>query len=306
MQMEMDFVTDVRAFFAADLLAASYPLPPASGDRHRDAHRILVDHWNARTRRIEARPRKVHWSRELRTREASIPLSIRAGLAMAEAELQGGASLQPRLSRSLNNRESNDLMLHDFGLHHIHLGTAPDARGPIARTGELLVVLIRPDDAYLVDVREHGCWSEHDLIEIVHANWPSVLAPFRLNIEPSSASVTPAQRANLRSRRMSTAIEMPDGTVYAGVGGGFVMSGANLNAIRWADITLRMAQEIENAMNGLEGQLASELTRTTGSIPEPVRLRLVELGEERAAIVIENADSPLPVCFEVPINWALE
>ena len=53
-------------------------------------------------------------------------------------------------------------------------------------------------------------------------------------------------------------------------------------------------------------QLAAELNRTTGSVPEPMRLRLVDLGEERAAIVIENADSALPVRFEVPINWALE
>jgi hypothetical protein len=304
--MELDFVTDVRALFAADLQAANYPLPPTTGDRYRDAHCVLVDHWNARVRRIESRARAVHWSRELRAREAAIAPAIRAGLAMAEAELQSGASLQSRLSRSLNDREFNDLMLHEFGLHHLHLGTAPDARGPIARTGDLLVVLVRPDDAYLVDVRAHGCWSQQDLIEIIHVNWPIVLAPFRINIEPSDSPVTSEQRANLRRRRMNAAIEMPDGTVYAGIGGGYVRSGANLDAVRWADITLCMAEEIEKSMTGIEPQLTAELTRTTGGVPDPIRLRLVDLGEERAAIVIENANSALPVRFEVPINWALE
>ena len=306
MQMEMDFVTDVRVMFAADLQAANYPLPATTGDRYRDAHCILVDHWNARVRRIEARPRAVHWSRELRAREATIAPAIRAGLTMAVTELESGASLQPRLSRSLNNREFNDLMLHDFGLHHLHLGTTLDRTRLITRTGDLLVVLVRPDDVYLVDVRAHGCWAQQDLIEIIHRNWPIVLAPFRLNIEPSDSPVTSEQRANLRQRRMNAAVEMPDGVVYAGIGGGFVRSRANLDAVRWADITLRMAQEIEKAMNGIEAQLAAELTRTTGAVPEPVRLRLAELGEERAAIVIENADSALPVRFEVPINWALE
>lgn len=306
MQIEMDFVTDVRLFYAADLQAVNYPLPTPTGDRYRDAHRICVDHWNARVRRIEVRPRAVHWSRELRAREAAIAPTIRAGLAMAETELRSGTSLQPRLSRSLNNREFNDLMLHDFGLHHLHLGTALDATGLITRTGDLLIVLVRPDDVYLVDVRAHGCWSQQDLIEIIHVNWSHVLAPFRINIEPSGQSVTSEQRANLRRRRMNAALEMPDGVVYAGIGGGHVCSGANLNAVRWADITLRMAEEIEKAMGGIESQLAAELTRTTGSVPEPVHLRLVDLGEERAAIVIENADSAVPVRFEVPINWAFE
>ncbi|MCW5801824.1 MAG: hypothetical protein KIT31_05510 [Deltaproteobacteria bacterium] len=225
---------------------------------------------------------------------------------MAEAELQTGTSLQPRLSRTLNNRAFNDLMLHEFGLHHLHLGTTLDPTGLITRTGDLLVVLVRPDDAYLVDVRSHGCWSQQDLIEIIHENWPSVLRPFRINIESSQSPVTSAQRENLRRRRMNAAIEMPDGTVYAGIGGGYVRSGASFDAVRWADITLRMAKEIENAMTGLESQLTAELTRTTGSVPKPIRLRLVDLGEERAAIVIENADSALPVRFDVPINWSLE
>jgi hypothetical protein len=197
-------------------------------------------------------------------------------------------------------------MLHDFGLHHLHLGTALDATGLIARTGDLLIVLVRPDDVYLIDVRAHGCWSQQDLIEIIHVNWSHVLAQFRINIEPSGQPVTSEQRANLRRRRMNAAIEMPDGVVYAGIGGGHVGSGANLNAVRWAGITLRMAEEIQKAMGGIEAQLAAELTRTTGSVPEPVRLRLVGLGEDRAAIVIENADSAIPVRFEVPINWALE
>lgn len=306
MQIEMDFVTDVGGLFAAELQAASYPLPTPTGDRYRDAHGICVDHWNARVRRIEPRPRVVHWSRELRAREVTIAPAIRAGVALAEAELQRGENVQPRLSRSLNNREFNDLMLHDFGLHHLHLGTALDTTGLFARTGDLLVVLVRPDDVYFIDIRAHGCWSQQDLIEIIHANWPDVLAPFRLNIEPSGQPVTSEQRATLRQRRMNAAIEMPDGVVYAGIGGGFVRTGANLDAVRWADITLRMAQEIEKAMSGLESQLIAELTRTTGGVPEPVRLRLVDLGAERAAIVVENADSALPVRFEVPINWALE
>lgn len=197
-------------------------------------------------------------------------------------------------------------MLHDFGLHHLHLGTTLARNGRITRTGDLLLVLVRPDDAYLVDVRAHGCWSDQDLIEIIHANWPHKLAPYRINIPPSGQPLTSAQRANLRRRRMNAAIEMPDGVIYAGIGGGHVWSGANLNAVRWADITLRMAQEIQKEVSGLGVQPAAELERTTGSVPDPVQLRLVELGEDRAWIVIANAGSTVPIRFDVPLDWSIE
>lgn len=74
------------------------------------------------------------------------------------------------------------------------------------------------------------------------------------------------------------------------------------SAVRWADSTLRMAEEIKKAINGIESQLAAELTRQ----PETCRAGAtspVDLGEERAAIDRERG---LAVRFEVPINWALE
>lgn len=39
------------------------------------------------------------------------------------------------------------------------------------------------------------------------------------------------------------------------------------SAVRWADSTLRMAEEIKKAINGIESQLAAELTRATGNVP---------------------------------------
>jgi hypothetical protein len=67
-----------------------------------------------------------------------------------------------------------------------------------------------------------------------------------------------------------------------------------------------MAQELEKAVSELEPQLTAELTRTIGNVPTPIQLRLAELGEENASIVVVNANSSKPVRFEVPINWAIE
>ena len=86
--------------------------------------------------------------------------------------------------------------------------------------------------------------------------------------------------------RGSAPIQMADGVVYSGVGGGIVGSGSNLRAIRWADITLHMAEELKKAASGLESQLTTEIARMTGSVPVPARLRLVELGEEKLATYV--------------------
>ncbi len=43
MQIESDFIEDVRAKLATDLQQLGYSLPVATGDRRKDAHRICVD-----------------------------------------------------------------------------------------------------------------------------------------------------------------------------------------------------------------------------------------------------------------------
>jgi hypothetical protein len=43
----------------------------------------------------------------------------------------------------------------------------------------VLILLAHLNDAYLIDVREHEHWSDQDLVEIVHTNWPAALAQHR-------------------------------------------------------------------------------------------------------------------------------
>ena len=91
-------------------------------------------------------------------------------------------------------------------------------------------MLVRDDDLYLLDIRAHGAWTDEDLVEIVHANWPDTIAHSRLRglTGPGLSSV---QRKNLRDRHMTTGVQVQDGTFYAGIGGGIVGSGDNFRAI---------------------------------------------------------------------------
>jgi len=131
--IETNFIEDIRAKFAAELQQLGYSLPSATGDAYNDAHRVCLDHWNAFARRIQARQRKVHRSSELRLREHLLHEPLRTGLLVVEQELIGGQDLTPRLSRKLKDRTFNDKMLHDWGLHHLHLGTATENDGFVKR-----------------------------------------------------------------------------------------------------------------------------------------------------------------------------
>lgn len=297
MLIEMSFFDDVRIGFSADLQRLGYDLPALTGHARNDAHRVCVDHWNAHARRIPVRPRTVHWSRELRSREASLSVEIRNGLAVVEREIQAGDDLTARLSRQLAKAKLKpDLMLNDWDIHHLHLDAAHRAGG----TAEILFVLVRPDAAYFIDVRHHGAWADGDLIEIVHANWPATIERFRSNALRLRHHLTDEQRRTLRSKHANSAIQMQDGTVYQAIGGGIVGSGANLKAVMWGDYILETAMLVEDFLRGQSDWLTGVVEHQTGPVPDRIKLGLAGLSKDHAVVLVESADPPF--AFRVPIQ----
>jgi hypothetical protein len=214
---------------------------------------------------------------------------LRAGLAAAAAEMQAGRDMRPRLSRSLKDRDFDDKMLNDWGIHHLHLGIAVEADGFVARTPDVLFVMIRPDDAYLLDVRGHRSWTDADLVEIVHGHWPLTLEPFRLT-GITGFDLTTRQRRNLRARNANAGVTMKDDTVYAGIGGGLAASAMNIEAVRWGDMLLATAREVEKAVRDFDPEMmADEVERVTGTRPDRLIYRLVETHEDHAFVTVENA-----------------
>ena len=68
----------------------------------------------------------------------------------------------------LKTRRDLDLLIADWGIHHLHLSPERDGR----RTGDLLFAVFRPDDAYLLQILPHGNWAELSLLETIVRNWP--------------------------------------------------------------------------------------------------------------------------------------
>ena len=195
-------------------------------------------------------------------------------------------------------------MLNDWGIHHLHLGSNVEGDGFTERTDDVLFLMVREDDAYLLDVRPHGAWADDDFIEIVHTNWPSAIEEFRLSGIRATA-LTTEQWKNLRAKSRNAAVGTKDGTVYAAIGGGLVSSGSNIRAIRWGDYMLMTAQAIEKAVTALDADaLADEIRDVSGVRPDRLELRLGYISRDHALVLVANAARPFGI--KVPIADAEE
>src|SRR5262249_47489321 len=118
--VQADFLSDVREHFAACLTAMGYQVPPRVGSLREDTEQILLLYYNAMKRRVSPRPRRVHRSREIQRRVLS-QVEMKA-LDRIAAAAEAGEDLSPRLSKGVRKLEGRDLLLYDWGIHHLHLG----------------------------------------------------------------------------------------------------------------------------------------------------------------------------------------
>lgn len=66
----------------------------------------------------------------------------------------------------------NDLLLNDWGIHHFHLGLAPEPGGYQQRTGPLLYAWVADSDLYAITIQAHAAWTDEVLLNEVLDHWP--------------------------------------------------------------------------------------------------------------------------------------
>src|SRR5690554_391832 len=134
------------------------------------------------------------------------PQSYLNGYKQVISEIDRGDDLMPRCSRQQVNRSGYiDLMLLDWGIYHLHLGTDKISKGKtkglIQGHKEILFVFITNDKAYIIGIFDHSSWTKQAVLQIVHDNWPHLLEPWKLNnvldlaVEPTDADRKPLRNA---------------------------------------------------------------------------------------------------------------
>lgn len=269
MALNVDFVADATATIRTHLTGLGYWVPtPLS------AESIRIQYFNLKHRLLRQVPRTTH-----RAANFSCPPEHRAGLGLVEAKIASGADLRPHLSRGILKLDYSDALLNDWGVYHLHLGTTVDADGFIARTGPVLFARFTQSDAYLIDVKRHGSWSNQDIVKAIHSNWPESIERFKLKgiasfTVPGDDPTTDDDVSKMRKAGGQVLQEL-GGAVYAPIGGGYSTNRTSANVVIANDTFVKWLRTKEGELVNFESSIRSQLKAGAGvDLPETVSVSL--------------------------------
>src|ERR1700731_356646 len=177
-----------------------------------DAHAALIVYYNWASRFVPPQPRMVHKSRAFEQN----PLTAQRmnDLVRIIFDIEQGRELTRYLSRGVarasvklpgDHRTDIDLLLNDWGVHHLHLSSIVEADGFVKRDGPLLFISFTADDAYFIDIMKHGDWCRDHVLEVLASEWPHAGVIYEMKTPAPSNPITEKQRANLRGNGYTAA-----------------------------------------------------------------------------------------------------
>jgi hypothetical protein len=241
---------------------------PGNALAGKDAAQLLMIYANWRSRVPAPRPREVH----IAVGEDEVE-SWQGNAGAIDAivnKIRSGEDIGSHLSRrvgvpfetgdALAKRNDLDLMLGDWGVHHLHLSTTAGADGFVKRTNDLLFAAFTPEAAYLLGVWSHGSWLEQDVVAKIVRNWPDAGLVHVAAFAQPKHSYDAKTRAELRNAGVSVILDV-DGKAVMGHGmsiAGMSFIGArHTNELLWyLDYQLRL--EIEKNPSYFDDEVRSQ------------------------------------------------
>lgn len=195
-------------------------------------------------RRVVSKPRTVHINNDI-----AVPENMKEGFDSLMDKFRNGADVNPHLSRFSAKTDSNDMLFYDWNISHFHLGTSIESDGFIKRTGPLAYAVVKENDVYIIDVLEHGNWSEISLISIIDSQWPELIAGSRVQgtfeMVPTSDDIR-----DFRNAHVNVGITLPNGHSYISIGGGFTTSGHSALSIMEANRLHHYFRDLRRQLDG--------------------------------------------------------
>lgn len=221
-----------------------------------EADTLLMIYHNWMVRRLQPRPRRVIESSAFRSN--ALTARRAAEFQQIKDDIRRGSDLKKYLSRDVERavvmvpgakrRPDLDLMLNDWGVHHLHISSQVEADGFVKRGGPLLFVVFRSDRAYFIDVFDHQSFHKESVLEIIASEWPDEGLIHEIK---GIIGVTPAwtekERRTLRRKHAGVAFEF-QGKVYW-PNGGLSSAGYSVDAVREADRLLDKIESFEETIS---------------------------------------------------------
>lgn len=265
-----DLVDELESLITTDVLN-QLGSDPSGELRKMSLADLLIIFANWRARFPSPIPRTVHRSAELEKNSAMAKYS--SAIAEIEADLRSGNSVARFLSRGVESsyvptgkrptmsypRRDLDGLMAEWGIHHFHLSTVLESDGFVRRTDDLLLVALRNEDAYFIDIYPHESrtWTDRDVIRIAVRNWPEaqIVSPLKGGLTIEHA-YTDEEYRNLRNAGVTVLMEI-DGVVY--VPPGQTTAGTPLSATDYSNFTMHrlhaLRRQLESDPTYLDDQL---------------------------------------------------
>lgn len=231
---EMNLIIDRDLSLLFNDVYSRLNLPKPSND-----DQLIIDLVEWILRIPDRRPRVVHRSSKLNSKILT-PYELQ-GVRQITKTLQTGCDLRPFLGNttsSIRNRakSQNDFFFSDWGLLHFHLGLHLTPNQKAGRTRRTLYALIKPNEAYLIDVRPHAKdqFGQIEVLEILVKNWPELLENYKLksvSAPPKESQFNSDEIIKVRKAGLASCITI-NNEVYIGPGGGIVSDLSSHQAVR--------------------------------------------------------------------------
>jgi len=259
-----------------------------------DLHGLLTEYGTWVSRQVAPTPRRCHLSAEL----VADPLAKKHqdDLDGLVAKIEVGADLRDHLSRhvwvghdpdapSLTAREDRDLLLADWGVHHLHLTPG--------HGDDLVFAMFRPRDAYLIGVYKHRDWAKRSVLEIVIDNWPEAGLVMKLNgVIGLTHEWTDRERKQIREAGISGAMIEYDGGVWMSASLGQTAAGTPMTVAREI---MKLEAILDDWRNNLAALLASATEAVYEHLGGPVDGQWEPMIHD-GAVGIVLADCLVPIC----------
>ena len=250
---------------------------------------LLIIFWNWVNRIPPARHYTVHRSDTLNANPLAQEPSYREPLEHIVQLLASGQEVTRHLSRrittgyqpqqskkNLKRRQDLDLLLNDWGVHHLHLTTIIEPDGFVRRSKPLLFAVFREDNAYLIDIMSHSNWARDSIPEIILRNWPQAGLIHELKgVIGSRQGFTEHERIQLRNSGVVSPIEM-DGKVFI-FATGLSSAGTSMLAVRAAGQLLDTLKRFEDYLTLHPDYIAEAFQEKGVALPERLELHFTFL-----------------------------
>ena len=219
-------------------------------------------------------------------------LRYRPGLDELLDALQSGRDVTPFLStrikigyevrpnQNLAARRDLDLLLNDWGVHHLHLSLTASATSADlnARTEHVLLVLVGRAQVFLLDIFPHHQWSDENIAHIMINNWPNSNFVRRVHQITGMRSMSNEDRAKLRGAGINTGLIEHKGQIWHVGHGGLTSAGTSIKHQRMALALMRGLRSFASRIDKVE--IKSQIRNALG----------VEIGEPRFSFFRRSDD----------------